>query len=81
MKKNIWLWRPISTVGSKALIGGFHIFNKPKAKVRALAERIKATGIETIYTGHCTGKRSFNILQEELGEMVQQLSVGLVMEF
>lgn len=65
----------------KALVGGFHIYNKTKAEVRELAGRIKMTGIEAIYTGHCTGERSFQILQEELGEMVQQLSVGYVMEF
>lgn len=65
----------------KALVGGFHIYNKSKAEIRELARRIKITGVETIYTGHCTGKRSFNILQEELGEMVHQLSAGLVMEF
>jgi 7,8-dihydropterin-6-yl-methyl-4-(beta-D-ribofuranosyl)aminobenzene 5'-phosphate synthase len=63
------------------LIGGFHIFNKSKTEVRELARRIKMTGIEAIYTGHCTGKRSFDILKEDLGEMVHQLSVGLVMEF
>lgn len=65
----------------KALVGGFHIYNKSKAEVRELARRIKMTEIETIYTGHCTGKRSFNILKEELGEMVHPLSVGLVIEF
>ncbi len=64
----------------KALVGGFHIFNKSKAEVKELAKRIKMTGIEVVYTGHCTGKRSFDILQEELGEMVQQLSTGLVIE-
>ena len=65
----------------KALVGGFHIYNKSKAEIRELARRIKMTGIEAVYTGHCTGKRSFNILKDELGEMVHQLSVGLVMEF
>ncbi|WP_079425870.1 hypothetical protein [Clostridium oryzae] len=63
------------------MVGGFHIYNKSKAEVRELARRIKRTGIEAIYTGHCTGKRSFNILKEELGNVVHQLYVGLVMEF
>jgi len=65
----------------KALVGGFHIFNKSKTEVRELARRIRMTGVEAIYTGHCTGKRSFNILQEELGEIVHQLYVGLVIDF
>lgn len=65
----------------KALIGGFHIFNKSKAEVKLLASKIKMTGIETIYTGHCTGKKSLGVLKDELGEGVHQLYSGLVMEF
>ena len=65
----------------KALVGGFHIYNKSKTEIRELARRIRMTGVEAIYTGHCTGKRSFDILQEELGEMVHQLYVGLVIDF
>jgi len=65
----------------RALVGGFHIFKKSKTEVRELARKIKMTGLEEIFTGHCTGERSFDILKEELGEMVHQLSVGLVMEF
>ncbi len=65
----------------KAFVGGFHIYNQPEAKVRALAKRLKTTGVEKIYTGHCTGAKPFAILKEELGERVDQLRVGIVMEF
>ena len=65
----------------KALIGGFHLYDKSEAEVRALAERIRQTGIEKIYTGHCTGEKAFAILREELGDIAGQLTVGLVMEF
>lgn len=65
----------------KALVGGFHLYNKSDAEVRALAARIRETGIERIYTGHCTGQRAFEVLREELGDMAQQLTVGLTMEF
>lgn len=64
-----------------ALIGGFHIYNKTENEVRSLAQKIKETGIKYVYTGHCTGKKSYLILKEELGEIVQQLKVGLEMEF
>ena len=64
-----------------ALIGGFHLFMTPEKEVRALAARIRATGIERVYTGHCTGTKAFQILKEELGDQVEQLSTGLVMEF
>ena len=52
---------------SYALIGGLHLFDSPEAEVRALAERIRSTGIERVITGHCTGKRAYAILYEKLG--------------
>lgn len=64
-----------------ALIGGFHLFNKSETYVRNLAKRMEATGIQHIYTGHCTGEKAFGILRDELGDKVRQLKVGLVMEF
>lgn len=64
----------------RALIGGFHIFGLPGPEVRRLARAIKDTGVREIYTGHCTGDKSYHILREELGGMVYQLSVGLVIE-
>lgn len=64
-----------------ALIGGFHIYNKTEEAVRNLAEKIRETGIDYIYTGHCTGKKSYMILKEELGDIVRQLKVGLMIEF
>lgn len=64
-----------------ALVGGFHLFNKSEDYVRKLAKEIKETGIQIVYTGHCTGQRAYNILREELGGMAGQLMTGLVMEF
>lgn len=61
----------------KALIGGFHLYKRTDEEVRELAMKIKETGIQCIYTGHCTGDKAFEILKEELGESVQQLYVGL----
>lgn len=65
----------------RALIGGFHLFKRTDEDVRALADRIRRTGIEEIYTGHCTGSHALAILQEELGGIVRPLQVGLTMEF
>ncbi len=63
-----------------ALVGGFHLYRSDENEVRQLAERIKSTGIEKIYTGHCTGDKAFGILKQELGEKAIQLYVGLVIE-
>lgn len=64
-----------------ALIGGFHLFNKSEKEVRSLARRIKETGIQYVYTGHCTGGKAYQILAEELGDIVRPLKVGVTMEF
>lgn len=64
----------------KALIGGFHIYKRTEEEVRELARNIKETGIREIYTGHCTGQHSYDILKEELGDIAHQLSAGLEIE-
>ena len=64
----------------KAMIGGFHLFNKSDEYVRAFAQRLGKTGAEGIYTGHCTGDKAMEILREELGDMVHSFRTGLVFE-
>lgn len=63
------------------LIGGFHLYNKSEKEVRALAGKIKETGIRYVCTGHCTKDKAYRILKEELGDILHQLHVNLVMEF
>ena len=62
------------------LIGGFHLYNKKDEEIRTFAEQIKNTGIQYVCTGHCTGKRAYNILKEELGDVMHQLRVNLKLE-
>lgn len=61
-----------------ALIGGFHLYKSTDEEVKKLAQRIKDTGIERIYTGHCTGDKAFAILKAELGDKANELCAGLV---
>ena len=63
-----------------AMLGGFHLYKSSDAEVRALAERIRKTGIQKIYTGHCTGQRAFDILKEELGDCAEQIYTGMEIE-
>lgn len=63
-----------------AIVGGFHLYETPDQEVRALARRLRDTGVAQILTGHCTGERGFALLREELGEQVTQFSTGLVVE-
>lgn len=63
-----------------AIIGGFHLFNKDDNYVRAFAHRLEDTGVGDVYTGHCTGQKAWNIMQEELGDKLHALRTGLVFE-
>lgn len=60
-----------------AMIGGFHLYHTSDEDVRALAARIRSTGIQKIYTGHCTGEAAYTILKEELGSQAEQLYTGM----
>ena len=63
-----------------AMCGGFHLFNKSDEYVRAFAKRVDETGVECIYTGHCTGKKAMSILKTELGSKVHDIRTGLVFQ-
>lgn len=63
-----------------AIIGGFHLFKSSEEEVRALAAGIRETGIERIVTGHCTGDAAYAVLKEELGDRLEQIYTGLVLE-
>lgn len=65
----------------KAFIGGFHIFSRPENEIRELAEQIRKTGVEQIYTGHCSKERGCSILKDVLGDMVHSFYVGLELSF
>ena len=71
-----WPERPI-----RAVVGGFHLYRHTDEEVRALARRLRDTGVRDFFTGHCTGERPFRILQEELGDRARQLHAGLTLEF
>lgn len=60
-----------------AMIGGFHLCHTSEEGVRALAQNIRSTGIDRIYTGHCTGGPAFAVLKEELKEKAHQLYTGM----
>ena len=64
-----------------AIIGGFHLFNKSDDEVQNVAKMIEQTGIDYVWTGHCTKDRAYKIMKEELGEKITQLHVGMKMEF
>lgn len=60
-----------------ALLGGFHLYKSSETEIQALAKNIRETGIQKIYTGHCTGDKAFDILKKELGDQAEQLYSGM----
>lgn len=62
------------------ILGGFHLFRYKDADVRAFAERLRELDVQRIYTGHCTGDRAYAILHEVLGDRVQQMRCGMIIE-
>lgn len=63
-----------------AFVGGFHLSKRSENFVREYARAIRKYDLEKIYTGHCTGERAFEILKQELGETVENLWSGKVLE-
>ena len=63
-----------------AIFGGFHLFESSTDDIKGLADRIKQTEIEEIYTGHCTGKEAFAIMKEIMGEQLVLIHSGMEIE-
>lgn len=62
------------------VIGGFHIWkDKSPELVRDIAQRLKGCDTQ-YYTCHCTGQKNFALLQEEMKEQIQYVSVGTVLQ-
>lgn len=66
-------------------IGGFHLFNpvSKKSKDTTFIEKISEnlyTKNTNLYTCHCTGVKTFKILQRKLGNQIMYLSTGQVIE-
>ena len=63
-----------------AYLGGLHLAGQPTAYMRRIAAGIRESGIERVYTGHCTKEKGFSVLKEELGDMLTQFKVGMEIE-
>ena len=63
-----------------AYFGGLHLYRKTDEEVREQAERIRATGVKYVFTGHCTGENALRILREELGDCVKPFYCGMKIE-
>lgn len=62
-----------------AYIGGLHLYKTGRRGVAKVAGALRAAGVEQLYTGHCTGEKAMEVLQESL--CVRQLHSGLRIDF
>jgi len=61
----------------RAIVGGFHLFNKSEEETDLFVRRLKTCGAGAIYTGHCTGEEAYRLMKKELGDRVFPLCAGL----
>jgi 7,8-dihydropterin-6-yl-methyl-4-(beta-D-ribofuranosyl)aminobenzene 5'-phosphate synthase len=68
----------------KAVVGGFHLAKLPPFRGMSESERVVAdigravlaAGIETTWTGHCTGEKAFEVLHSAMGDRVREIHTG-----
>jgi 7,8-dihydropterin-6-yl-methyl-4-(beta-D-ribofuranosyl)aminobenzene 5'-phosphate synthase len=68
----------------KAVFGGFHLIGLPfydsmaasRREVEALGRRILERVEGPVFTGHCTGKKAFSILEGVMGDRLQEFPTG-----
>ena len=68
----------------KAMIGGFHLLASPpfnfmagtRSEVKNLGKSVLNYPIEVTYTGHCTGKKAFEVLKSVMGDKIRDLRTG-----
>ena len=65
----------------KALFGGFHTMADSDLNVQKIGECLLEYPIQSIYTGHCTGKRAYEVLKSVMGNKLEYLPTGRIVEF
>jgi 7,8-dihydropterin-6-yl-methyl-4-(beta-D-ribofuranosyl)aminobenzene 5'-phosphate synthase len=72
----------------KAVIGGFHLIGLPghntmagsKGEIQDIAGEVLSYPVKSLCTGHCTGQKAYTVLKRVLGEKLQHLHTGTVLQ-
>ena len=80
--------KKFSGIPIKAVIGGFHLVGLPKTNsvadskrdIQTIAHTILSYPIRMVYTGHCTSQKAYTVLESVLGEKLQHLHTGTVLQ-
>ena len=72
-----------------AFIGGLHMKGKKQEEeictftgeeVKVMTAFLEKSGLEYLYTGHCTGETGLKMLENELGDKVRRMQTGDIIE-
>jgi len=72
----------------KAVIGGFHLIGLPmfntmagsKREVEDVGRKTLSYPVEKVYSGHCTGQKAYRVLKGVMGEKLDQIHTGIVID-
>jgi len=72
----------------KAVIGGFHLIGLPmfntmagtKREVEDVGRKTLTYPVAKVYSGHCTGQKAYRVLKDLMGEKLDQLHTGVVID-
>lgn len=64
----------------QAVIGGFHLHHEDRDEILEVGEKLLAEEIPLVVSGHCTGKKALNLLEDCLGKRFQPLFTGMTLE-
>ena len=51
-----------------------------RADVAAIGRKTLDFPVKRVYTGHCTGEKGYAVLKETLGDRLQPIRTGMVLE-
>ena len=68
----------------KGVIGGFHLVASPpfnfmagkRKEVEDIGRSVLNYPVEMTYTGHCTGKKAFDVLKSVMGDRIKDMQTG-----
>lgn len=62
------------------LMGGFHLWGRNDAEIRAITQRLKAPGVKKVAPSHCTGDEAIRIFRHEWADHFIEGGLGAVIE-
>lgn len=81
------VFEEFSNVPVKAVLGGFHLMGRPSSgmfedeeSIIFTAEKLAQYQVKRFYTSHCTGKSAYNILKDVMGNKIDYISTGDVVD-